>query len=184
MQTQIKVNTEALIKELTEVENQEETLEVSRLELSFRKGRILLQIKEGLPHGEFLPFLKAAKVQTNPRQAQRMMELATNEDLIRAKTTNSSYLTIEKAMAMIKKKKQSEQSEKEIVTQIVGQFNVSTAFNAESQTYGIMVHIKAEDRKWMKCKTNQKSAIAAVKKALNQLVESPCLTDMATMSPN
>lgn len=63
MQTQIRVNMETLINELTEVKNQEETLETSQLELGFRKGKILLQIKKRLPHGKFLPFLKATKVQ-------------------------------------------------------------------------------------------------------------------------
>ena len=177
--------TEELLKELAAIEQQENTLELNRVELYMQKGKILLQLKEHLPHGEFLPSLKKAKLNTNPRQAQRMMELAANEDIIKSNATDLSHLTLEKAFTLIKKKKKAEQLETPAIPQvIVGQFNVTTAFHAASQTYAIMVEIKAQDRKWMQCSKNQKNVAVAVKKALEQLVQSPCLTDLTMVQPN
>lgn len=59
------------------------------IEHAIEAGRLLLQAKEQLPHGQFLPWLEA-NCQVSARQAQRYMRAAQGKSL--AKNDTVSYL--------------------------------------------------------------------------------------------
>ncbi len=180
MRQELNADIKVLLRELEEIESIGKLLEKNKLELYFRKGKVLNHLKGLLPHGEFLSFLKSSNIKINPRHAQRIMELAANEDLIRANTTDLSYLTLDKAFAMIKKKLKSE----ETTPQIVGQFKISTAFHAGLQIYQVKIEINAEDKHLMRCKKNQRNVTVSVRKTLENFFQSFHIADLTTVSLN
>ncbi len=60
-------------------------------------GKLLVEAKAGAEHGEWTPFLEATGI--NPRTAQRYMELANNQHILKYDTM--SHLTISEAIKEI-----------------------------------------------------------------------------------
>lgn len=170
------------LEEIRAIEQEEKLLESNRLELSFRKGRLLKKVKDRLPHGQFLPFLKDGKLKINERNAQRMMKLAANEAVIRSNTTDLSYLTVEKAMAIIKKEKKKTEPKNILVP--VSTFQTNYCFNAERQEYALVVHISAYDIQHLSHKRNQQNILKSVKEVLKQMQKQRALTDISLTSVN
>ena len=67
-------------------------------------GRLLLNAKELVEHGEWLPWLEA-NTEVSPRQSQNYMKLAGNWGEIESKYEPSSHLTLTGALKLIAKPK-------------------------------------------------------------------------------
>lgn len=178
-------NNERLIqflKELKEIEKQEIRLELSRMELALKQGKLLLCIKEELPHGTFLPFLKSNQVKLSCRSAERLMQLSRNEELLR-NSPDLANLTLEKALALIKRKNKMNKvvSEKFVP---VSNFSVASTFDSQAQAYFISLKISASDIELLKYKLNIKAINNAVSEALIMIVKNRSLTDVSTIQMN
>ncbi len=68
------------------------------LEHARRCGELLLQVKDSLKHGEWLPWVKE-HVTVSDRQARRYMQLAQNWEAIAAKSDTVSNLTMREALS-------------------------------------------------------------------------------------
>lgn len=63
-------------------------------------GEVLIQVKELLPHGEFLPWLKANS-EISPRQCQSYMAIARGwESVLMANTNSTSYLPSDRELTI------------------------------------------------------------------------------------
>jgi hypothetical protein len=69
------------------------------LEHALECGRLLIQAKDAVPHGQWLPWLEA-NVSFGPRQAQKYMRLTDNASAL-PNTTPESHLTIEGALSLL-----------------------------------------------------------------------------------
>jgi hypothetical protein len=72
------------------------------MEYAAECGRLLLEAKELVEHGEWLPWLEA-NTEVGERQSQRYMRLAQNWESIEGKNDGASYLDIEAALKLIAK---------------------------------------------------------------------------------
>lgn len=95
---------EEITSRICELNYQEQFLEISKLELAFKKGQLLIELKERTIHGQFVNLLKNV-VMINERKAQRFMQLAQNENVIKNALNDEELekLTMDKAYKMIKK---------------------------------------------------------------------------------
>ncbi len=89
-----------ILSQIMEVEREEFLLEAA-----FKKGKLLIELKNAVPHVEFSKKLKEYECNTSIRKAQRQMQIAENEEFIRSNTTDLSQLSVDKALQMIKKEK-------------------------------------------------------------------------------
>jgi hypothetical protein len=69
------------------------------IEHLIRCGELLIEAKKAVPHGEWLPWIRA-NLSFCPRQAQKYMRLAEHADHLR-NTNPGSHLTINQALAML-----------------------------------------------------------------------------------
>ena len=67
------------------------------LEHALDAGATLHEVKTGLPHGEWLPWLKANCPGISERSAQRYIRLAMNRDRLREKSATVADLTLREA---------------------------------------------------------------------------------------
>ena len=74
------------------------------MEYAAECGRLLIEAKELVEHGEWLPWLEA-HTEVSPRQSQRYMRLAENWAEIEPKATAESYLGIDGALRLLAKPK-------------------------------------------------------------------------------
>lgn len=76
------------------------------IDCALQCGRLLIQAKGQLAHGEFLPWLKA-NCTVKQRQARAYMRIANNWATIEAKTAPGADLTIKGALALLEDKRPS-----------------------------------------------------------------------------
>ncbi len=71
------------------------------LDHALKAGALLLEAKAGLPHGEWLPWLKENCPDISERTVQRYMRLAENRDELRTKSATVADLTMRAAEAAL-----------------------------------------------------------------------------------
>lgn len=89
MSTNLVLNTTAV--EINRLHHAAQRSAGEALQLAKQAGDLLLEVKEKLGHGEFLPWL-AEHCEVGERQAQRYMRLSKNWEAISANTTSTSDL--------------------------------------------------------------------------------------------
>jgi hypothetical protein len=102
------------------------------LEHAIRAGELLTEAKEQCPHGEWLPWL-THNFEGAPRTAQDYMRLYKHRDELRAKTRDSAYLSMNRALK--------ELTEQYVEVQVIEQEQPS-----EEQRVPIEYEIKYEKR--------------------------------------
>jgi hypothetical protein len=179
------LNLQEKLTELKQIEETESSLETNRLELTIRKGKLLLEIKDSVPHGTFQKTLKDNGCNTSFRTAQRQMSIASNEDLIRAKTTDLSQMTVEQALKLIKKESNKEKEANQVVEEVV-QFSIKSdvIFNAHTQLYEITIHVPGDKASNLLTRSNEKKLIQRIKQQLKAIQEHPCILDISNLSQN
>ncbi len=91
-----------LAKEINEHEDAVDACRVKGLMHAIRIGQLLLEAKKVTPHGDFIPWVKAA-TKVSQRQAQRYMAIAGDEALVKAVESEYdtvSHLTLRKAVEL------------------------------------------------------------------------------------
>lgn len=81
-----------LAEQINEAHREGNTAMGNALEHYHRAGVLLNEVKAGLPHGAWLPWLEE-NFEGTPRSAQRYMRLAENWQVLAANTTPMSHLT-------------------------------------------------------------------------------------------
>lgn len=152
-------NVSNFIEELKSLDKEECLLNLQQIELAFKKGKLLLQLKKVTPHGAFLPLLKENGININERTAQRFMQLSINEEFIK-KTTSLSDLTISKALSLIKKGITKEKAADTLI--IESQFSIKTDFDIAIQKYSLTIRIDPKDIELLKVRKNQGILLKAI----------------------
>ncbi len=71
------------------------------MEHALEAGRLLLEAKKGLPHGEWLPWLKENCPEVSERSAQRYMRFTQNRGELESKTATVADLTVRAAEGLL-----------------------------------------------------------------------------------
>ncbi len=126
---------------LLKLEDEELLLEQSKLQLAIQKGKVLNQIKEQTPHGQFGEFLKSSKVKTSERTAQREMNIAKHEDLLKEEAGDNFHkLTLKEARAIIRRKTKADKPKECPMADVdMLPLSIKRTFNPETQNYEIAV---------------------------------------------
>lgn len=90
----------ALADRINAAHNAAESAARSTVEHAANAGRLLIEVKDLLWHGEFLPWLEK-NTKVSPRQSQRYMKLAKNWPAIEGKYDAASHLTIDGALRLL-----------------------------------------------------------------------------------
>jgi|SRR5215212_5150336 len=91
-----------------------ESLARSTVEVAVELGGMLLEKKSALPHGEWLPWVRAY-FEGSERQAERFMQIYNNRDKLRANSTRVADMSLRQALRITSpppKKEQEEDSTK------------------------------------------------------------------------
>ncbi|MBP6236755.1 MAG: DUF3102 domain-containing protein [Saprospiraceae bacterium] len=170
-----------ILSQIIEVEREECLLEANRLEIAFKKGKLLIELKNAVPHGEFSKKLKEYGCNTSIRTAQRQMQLAENEEFIRSNTTDLSQLSVDKALQMIKKEKKSTEKKEDVPF-----FNVQfrKRFNSQTQNYYIIAEIPADKIAYMSNRKNALKMANDIIRLSREIKEYPALSDISYHSLN
>ena len=180
-----KKKTQEEIKiEIESIDEKINGLELSRLDLGILKGNLLIQLKEITPHGEFARVLQEVSPLTNQRSAQRFMQLAENEELIRNATNSSQMNSVEDALKLIRKSKNQVQRNSTEKLIPVSEFLIKKNFDKENQHYNIIINIKAKDIRLLSSKVNNGALIKKVNCMIKSIITQRNLTDLSELVLN
>lgn len=171
-----------LLSDLRLLESDEKLLECSRLQLAIRKGHLLLAIKSTVPHGQFANVLKEHGCNTSVRTAQRQIKLAANEDLLKSKTTDLSQMTLSQALNLLKKETNTPCQEEGLLDTL--EIRYRSHFISSVQSYEIAILIPNTGIKLMTHKKNLKKMLSRLNSILQEIQQSPAVTDLSTISEN
>tara|TARA_R110000803_G_C11936027_1_gene315993 strand:- start:545 stop:1117 length:573 start_codon:yes stop_codon:yes gene_type:complete len=94
---------EPIILEINETYERCRKVSFEALRLAIKCGELLNEAKEKVPHGDWLNWVET-NLTVGHRQAQKLMRVAANRDKILADANSPTYLTIEGALKLLKKK--------------------------------------------------------------------------------
>lgn len=159
-----------LIANLKILESKELQLNCSRLQLAIYKGHLLLAIKAAVPHGKFACALKEYGCKTSIRTAQRQMQLALHEKLLKSKTTDLSQMTLAQANNIIKRKNKIHKEEI-----VIGSLELKyrVQFIAAIQSYEIGILFPIEQMQSISQKKHLKRVLSELNRILQEIQENP-----------